>query len=61
MEFIINNKEWIFSGVGLFLISAGVAVFRKKSASSTKSIKTSGHGSPIIIGNNNQIKNEKKF
>jgi len=28
-EYIINNKEWIFSGIGVFMISGALWFFRK--------------------------------
>lgn len=30
LEWISNNKEWVFSGVGLFIISTLVALFKKQ-------------------------------
>lgn len=57
VDFIIYNKDWIFSGVGLFLISIIFSFFRKKPKENFK--ETKGSGSPIIIGNKNKVKNEK--
>lgn len=30
-DFILENKEWIFSGIGIAVISLFVSVFRRKS------------------------------
>lgn len=41
MQWIIDNKEWVFSGAGIFIISIIVGVFIKKQSSS-KQIQKSG-------------------
>lgn len=43
MEWIINNKEWIFSGIGLFIISLAINFFAKKKKA--KQIQKGGKGS----------------
>lgn len=43
MEWIVNNKEWIFSGVGVFIVSViGAFVFRRVRASTINQTQTSG-------------------
>jgi hypothetical protein len=43
MEWFLNNKEWIFSGIGVFLLGLIInIVFRKKSI---KQIQKSGKNS----------------
>jgi hypothetical protein len=37
MEWIVENKEWIFSGIGVFVLGIIYALFKKKKKS--KSIK----------------------
>jgi len=49
-EFIIENYQWVFSGIGVFLISIIFTVFLR-----SKSNSTSGKNSPIIKGDNNKI------
>lgn len=57
MEWIINNKEWFFSGAGIFIISLVVGFFIKKRRS-LKQVQKSGSdssnyqaGGDIKIGN----------
>ena len=59
MEWIISNKDWIFSGAGIFIISLIIGLFKKK-AISRKQIQKSGKnstnyqaGKNIIIGKDN--------
>ena len=44
MQWIIDNKEWIFSGIGIFIISLIVGFFGKKQQTS-KQIQKSGPNS----------------
>ena len=44
MQWIIDNKEWVFSGVGVFVLSLAVTLFLKKGAS-TKQVQKSGKNS----------------
>lgn len=59
MQWILNNKEWIFSGVGVFILSIVLGfVFKNRSAlkqnqrsgSNSKNYQAAGD---IKIGNNN--------
>lgn len=34
MQWIIDNKEWIFSGIGVFIISLIIGLFMKRDSSS---------------------------
>jgi len=43
MEWIMNNKEWIFSGIGVAIISLIIGLFLKKK--STKMKQKSGDSS----------------
>ena len=59
MKWIIDNKDWIFSGVGIFIITLVIGFFVKKQ-SSTKQIQKSGSkstnyqsGGDINIGKKN--------
>lgn len=31
IEWIINNKEWVFSGIGVSILSIIITLFKKKS------------------------------
>jgi len=44
MQWIIENKDWIFSGIGVFIISLVIGLFAKKYTSS-KQIQKSGANS----------------
>lgn len=48
MTFLIDNKEWLFSGAGIAVIALiGRFLFKKRQAASTQSIR-SGDGSTNI-------------
>ena len=60
LNFLKNNIKWIFSGIGVFILSLIIYIFRKKS-SSGDIIHTEGNHSPgKVQGNYTIIKNEKK-
>lgn len=44
MEWIVENKDWIFSGIGVFIVSLIVGLFAKRYKSS-KQIQMSGSNS----------------
>ena len=49
MEWIINNKEWIFSGIGVAVVSLIIGLFLKqKPIQSTKMEQKSGNNSTNI-------------
>ena len=52
MEWVIENKEWIFSGIGVFVIGLVVNfIFKKKRRKSIKMKQKSGsHSNNIQIG-----------
>ena len=59
MKWILENKEWLFSGLGIFIVSLVIGFFMKKSPSN-KQIQKSGDNSTnfqasgdIKIGRNN--------
>jgi hypothetical protein len=56
MQWIVDNRAWIFSGIGVvFLIGLYKLLFKRKKASISVSAKrvSTGNGSPAIIGSNN--------
>lgn len=53
MQWIINNIEWIFSGIGVFVITGIISLFirKKNNGKSIKMKQRSGsHSSNIQIG-----------
>lgn len=40
MEWLLNNKEWIFSGAGIFALSVVIALFVKKRSTVQQSQKS---------------------
>lgn len=59
MQWMIDNKEWLFSGVGIFIITVGISIFTnkkreikqtQKSGSNSKNYQSVGD---INIGNKN--------
>lgn len=40
MQWIIDNKDWIFSGVGIFIITLIIGVFARKQSSSKQTQKS---------------------
>ena len=46
MEWILENKEWIFSGIGVFIIGLIITLFtRKRKSKSIKMKQKSGSNS----------------
>ena len=35
-SYVLDNKEWIFSGIGIFIITMFFAIFRRKKADGHK-------------------------
>jgi hypothetical protein len=51
MQWIIENKEWLFSGIGITIVSWVLSkVFKKKNTKPNKTVmkQTSGHSSTNI-------------
>ncbi|KON69631.1 hypothetical protein AKG34_13320 [Peribacillus butanolivorans] len=54
MEWLIQNREWVFSGIGIVVISAVARLFFKnKSSEKISQTIQSGDGSTNIQGVNN--------
>lgn len=65
IEFLVNNKEWIFSGIGVFLLG-GIAAFIKGRIRSKKASNSNNYtqinlngGSGMQIGTQNNNYNSK--
>lgn len=39
MDWIVENKEWIFSGIGVFVLGLVISIFARKGKVKQKSIK----------------------
>ena len=53
LQWIIDNKEWLFSGCGLMILGVlGRLLFKRFGSSSSQSIKTGAHSKNIQVGGN---------
>jgi len=51
IDYISNNKEWIFSGIGVFFLTLLVGfLFRRRKAEISQSIKSGNNSTNIQIG-----------
>ncbi len=56
MEWIWNNKEWVFSGIGVFIIGLIITLFIKKNSKKITQKQKSGNNSTNFqIGGNVEI------
>lgn len=55
MDWIIENKEWIFSGIGVFILGIIINILRKKSNKTTQRQKSGNNSTNIQIGGNVEI------
>ncbi len=57
-SFIETNCEWLFSGLGIFVISLIIAFYRfRKKETSGDTIITKGDQSPGKVGGNYKVEN----
>ena len=47
IEYILSNKEWIFSGIGVFLLTLLISFLRKKKAAKRNYAKIKGSGNVV--------------
>ncbi|BAU28988.1 hypothetical protein DFP93_103164 [Aneurinibacillus soli] len=45
IEWLLNNKEWFFSGIGVFAIGIIISLFKRKEKKSINQSQTSGNNS----------------
>ncbi|WP_353254247.1 hypothetical protein [Salinisphaera sp. PC39] len=58
---VIDNKEWLFSGVGLAVVAwVGRLIFKKTSASSTQTIRSGDGSTNVQAGRDVNIGTKKK-
>lgn len=61
VAWVINNKEWLFSGVGLVVVAwVGRLVFKKTYASSTQTIRSGDSSTNVQSGRDVNIAMKKK-
>ena len=61
LEWIFDNKEWLFSGVGLTVVGWLVRViFMKRQASSTQSIVSGDSSKNVQAGRDVSIRTKKR-
>jgi len=58
MQWIIENKEWIFSGVGIFILSIIARLFIKKKSSSKQTQKSGDNSTNYQAGGDIRIGSE---
>jgi len=56
MEWLIENKEWVFSGIGVFALTLIVTVLRRKGNSYKQSQKGGDYSINIQSGKDTNIK-----
>lgn len=59
IEFFKNNYEWIFSGLGIFILSGVFFLIKKKSAKIIKQKQKSGNNSINVQAGNSVEFNQK--
>ena len=56
MDWLIENKDWVFSGVGVMAITAiGGILFKKKNSGKQQSIQSGDNSTNIQGGNNVRV------
>lgn len=62
MNWIIDNKEWLFSGLGIFLITLIIGIFKKRGSSNSQSLKSGSNSTNVQAKGdvNVEIKNDKR-
>lgn len=61
VAWVIYNKEWLFSGVGLVVVAwVGRLIFKKTYASSTKTIRSGDGSTNVQAGRDVSIGTKKK-
>lgn len=55
MQWIFNNKEWVFSGIGVFVLTVIVGFFFKKKSSITQTQKSGKNSTNYQAGGDIKI------
>lgn len=61
VAWVIDNKQWLFSGAGLVVVAwMGRLIFKKRYASSTQSIRSGDSSTNVQAGRDVNIATKKK-
>ena len=61
VAWVIDNVEWLFSGVGLVVVAwVGRLIFKKTYASSTQTIRSGDSSTNIQVGRDANVATRKK-
>jgi len=61
VAWVIDNKQWLFSGVGLVVVAwVGRLIFKKRYASSTQTIRSGDSSTNVQAGRDVNIGTKKK-
>lgn len=61
VAWVIDNKEWLFSGAGLVVVAwMGRLIFKKRCASSTQTIRSGDSSTNVQAGRDVNIRTKKK-
>jgi len=62
IKWLLNNKEWLFSGAGLFvLIWIGRAIYYRKKTNSSQGIRSGSNSTNIQAGGDIKIGSDSKY
>ncbi len=56
LQWVSDNKEWIFGGIGVSIVAAGIRLFFKKVSSSTQIQKSGKNSKNIQAGRDINVK-----
>ena len=59
-QYVTDNKEWIFSGVGITTVVAVAGFFVRKKSGINQSIKSGSNSTNIQAGQDIHINNDRK-
>ncbi|MFA5494233.1 MAG: hypothetical protein WC247_05600 [Porticoccaceae bacterium] len=61
LAWVIDNKEWLFSGAGLMIVAwVGRLIFKKKYTSSTQTIRSGDSSTNVQAGRDVSIGTKRK-
>jgi len=60
IQYVTDNKEWIFSGAGVAMAVAVAGFFVRKKSGINQSIKSGSNSTNIQAGQDVQINNDRK-
>lgn len=56
VAWVIDNKEWLFSGAGLLVVAwMGRLIFKKRCSSSTQTIRSGDNSTNVQVGRDANI------